>query len=159
MYQIFADRFRDGDPANNTPAGEFFYEETPTVVRSNDVSSRWNTIICDPRDATSDCPSVYSQNFYGGDLQGVVDKLDYLQDLGVTVIYFNPIFESPSNHKYDTTDFSVIDDNMSVCVSMKYLCDYTIQNTMTLYYCTESFYVSHEIYSSEVRRITRMNSN
>ena len=111
MYQIFADRFRDGDPANNTPAGSFFYNETPTIERSNDVNGYWNAGICDPRDAASDCPNVYSQNFYGGDLQGVFDKLQYLQDLGVTVIYFNPIFESPSNHKYDTADYSLIDDN------------------------------------------------
>ena len=111
MYQIFPDRFRDGDPTNNTPAGRFFYDENPTIERSNDPNGYWNAVICDPRDAGSDCPNVYSQNFYGGDLQGVVDKLDYLQDLGVTVIYFNPIFESPSNHKYDTADYSLIDAN------------------------------------------------
>jgi glycosidase len=111
MYQIFPDRFRDGDPANNTPAGTFFYDESPTIERSNDVDSFWHANICDPRDADSDCPGIYSQNFYGGDLQGVLDKLDYLQALGVTAIYFNPIFESPSNHKYDTTDYRLIDDN------------------------------------------------
>ncbi len=53
----------------------------------------------------------YSKLFYGGDLQGIIDKLDYLQDLGVTTLYLNPIFESPSNHKYDTTNYEVIDDN------------------------------------------------
>lgn len=114
MYQIFPDRFRDGNPANNTPAGSFFYNETPTIVRSNDPGGNWNSPICDPRDAGSDCPGVYSQNFYGGDLQGIIDQLDYLQSLGVTAIYFNPIFESPSNHKYDTTDYSIIDDNFGV---------------------------------------------
>ncbi|MCP4429209.1 MAG: alpha-amylase [Chloroflexi bacterium] len=111
MYQIFPDRFRDGDPANNTPAGTFFYNENPTIERSNDINGYWNAVICDPRNSVSDCPSIYSQNFYGGDLQGVLDKLQYLDDLGVTVIYFNPIFESPSNHKYDTADYSLIDDN------------------------------------------------
>ncbi|MDP8904987.1 MAG: alpha-amylase family glycosyl hydrolase [Chloroflexota bacterium] len=110
IYQIFADRFRDGNPANNPPAGQFFYNEAPTVFRSG--GSDWNTPICDPRNgalSTANCPGVYSQNFYGGDLQGIIDKLDYLQDLGVTALYLNPIFESPSNHKYDTTDFTVID--------------------------------------------------
>jgi len=111
VYQIFTDRFRDGDPDNDTPAGSFFYEETPTVVRSNNLLEDWNAPICDPRDAMSDCPEVYSQNFYGGDLQGIIDKLDYLENLGVTALYLNPIFESPSNHKYDTTDYSIIDDN------------------------------------------------
>lgn len=49
------------------------------------------------------------RDFYGGDLQGVWDKLDYLQGLGVDVIYFNPIFVSPSNHKYDSQDYDYID--------------------------------------------------
>ncbi|HYI21144.1 MAG TPA: alpha-amylase family glycosyl hydrolase [Candidatus Limnocylindrales bacterium] len=107
IYQIFPDRFRDGDPTNNTPAGEFFYEEATTIVRSG--TTNWNQPICDPREAGGSCPGVYSQNFYGGDLAGIQNKLDYLEDLGVTAIYLNPIFDSPSNHKYDTTDFSTID--------------------------------------------------
>ena len=49
------------------------------------------------------------REFYGGDLQGVMDKLDYLQDLGVEVLYFNPLFVSPSNHKYDIQDYDYID--------------------------------------------------
>ena len=49
------------------------------------------------------------REFYGGDLQGVMDKLDYLQDLGVEVVYFNPLFVSPSNHKYDIQDYDYID--------------------------------------------------
>lgn len=109
MYQIFPERFRDGDPANNMPAGSFHYDiPGGSIVRSE--GSDWHTPICDPRDE-NECFGAYSHNFYGGDLQGILDKLDYLQSLGVTVIYMNPIFESPSNHKYDTTDFGVIDDN------------------------------------------------
>jgi len=107
MYQIFVDRFRDGNTANDPAAGQFFYNEHTTIYRSNQAD--WNANICDPRDAGSTCPGVYSQNFYGGDLQGVVDKLDYLHDLGITVLYLNPIFKSPSNHKYDTTDYTQID--------------------------------------------------
>ncbi|MCB0206845.1 MAG: glycoside hydrolase family 13 protein, partial [Anaerolineae bacterium] len=111
IYQIFPDRFRDGDPANNPAPGRFFYNElNGTIFRSDPnggTSNPWNTAICDPRD-DADCPGTYSLNFYGGDLQGVIDKLDYLQGLGVTALYFNPIFESPSNHKYDTTDYGVI---------------------------------------------------
>lgn len=49
------------------------------------------------------------RNFYGGDLQGVLDHLDYLKGLGVDVIYLNPIFVSPSNHKYDIQDYDYID--------------------------------------------------
>lgn len=112
IYQIFVDRFRDGNSANNTPANSFFYGNYDTLVRSN--GSDWNTRVCDPRAAagsTSTCLNGYSNNFYGGDLQGVIDKLDYLDSLGITAIYLNPIFESPSNHKYDTTNYYLIDDN------------------------------------------------
>ena len=50
-----------------------------------------------------------SSDFFGGDLQGIIDHLDYLQDLGITGLYLCPIFESPSNHKYNTTDYFEID--------------------------------------------------
>jgi autotransporter-associated beta strand protein len=110
IYQVFPERFRDGDPTNNNAAGEFHYDiPGGSIVRS--TGEDWNTPLCDPRDAEGDCPQVWGQNFYGGDLQGIIDQMDYLDDLGVTILYLNPVFESPSNHKYDTTDFSVIDDN------------------------------------------------
>lgn len=60
--------------------------------------------------------SMGVREFYGGDLQGVMDKLDYLQDLGVEVLYLNPIFVSPSNHKYDTQDYDYIDPHYGVIV-------------------------------------------
>ncbi len=112
MYQIFPDRFRNGDASNDPPPGRFFYNEPGgTIVRSDPsggTGNPWNTVVCDPRDAGDPCAGTYSKNFYGGDLQGVIEKLDYLQSLGVTTIYFNPIFESPSNHKYDTADYGFI---------------------------------------------------
>ncbi len=112
IYQIFVDRFRDGESSNNTPAGSFFYDEPEgTIFRS--LQDEWNETVCDPRGDDA-CAGSYSKNFYGGDLQGIQEQLDYLEALGVTTIYFNPIFESPSNHKYDTSDFSVIDDNFGV---------------------------------------------
>jgi glycosidase len=121
VYQIFPDRFRDADTSNDTSAGTFFYDEVGgTIVRSG--GSDWNTPICDPRDP-SDCFNDYSNNFYGGDLQGIIDRLDYLDALGVTVIYLNPIFESPSNHKYDTTDYSLIDDNFGSLATFQTLAD------------------------------------
>jgi glycosidase len=119
IYQIFPDRFRDGDPSNNPAAGRFFYNEAPTVYRSGGTD--WHTPICDPRDATGPCPNVWSQNFYGGDLQGILDKLEYLEDLGVTAIYLNPIFKSPSNHKYDTTDFMQIDPDFGDLAKLQQL--------------------------------------
>ena len=101
MYQIYVDRFCNGDPSNDVETGEYFY--------IGDVSVRvedWNKI-----------PAVMGvREFYGGDLQGVMDKLDYLQELGVEVIYLNPIFVSPSNHKYDCQDYDYIDPHFGKIV-------------------------------------------
>ncbi len=110
VYQIFPDRFRDGDPSNNPPPGRFYYNHPGgTLFRSG--SSAWNTRICDPRDSAGPCPNAYGQNFYGGDLRGILQKIreGYFDALGVTVLYLNPIFRSPSNHKYDTVDYFQID--------------------------------------------------
>lgn len=93
VYQIFPDRFNNGDPTNDKPAGSFIY--------GGETKSR----------AWGDKPTG-GDDFFGGDLKGVIDKLDYLQSLGVTAIWFNPIFKSPSNHRYDTTDYTQIDPSL-----------------------------------------------
>ena len=94
MYQIFVDRFYNGDPTNDVEDGEYIYIGAP----------------CKKIKEWSQAPaSMDIRNFYGGDLQGVMDKLDYLQELGIEVIYFNPLFVSPSNHKYDIQDYDYID--------------------------------------------------
>ena len=94
MYQIFVDRFYNGDPTNDVEDDEYIYIGAP----------------CKKIKDWSQAPaSMDIRNFYGGDLQGVIDKLDYLQDLGIEVIYFNPLFVSPSNHKYDIQDYDYID--------------------------------------------------
>ncbi len=119
VYQIFPERFRDTDTSNDKPAGEFFYNVGGgTIYRSN--GSDWNTAICDPRDLNPtlayNCyagDAGYSGNFYGGDLEGITEKINagYFDNLGVSVIYLNPIFESPSNHKYDTANYlSIAED-------------------------------------------------
>ncbi len=87
IYQIFPDRFNNGDPGNDRPAGQAIYDGTSR-------RSAW------------DAPPQGNSEFYGGDLQGVINKLDYLQSLGVTVLYFNPIFDAASNHGYDTRDYN-----------------------------------------------------
>lgn len=111
VYQIFPDRFRDGDNSNNPPAGRFSYNlPGGAIVRSN--QSDWNYTVCDPRSSYSpSCANHYGDNFYGGDLQGIVDKINdgYFDNLGISVLYLNPIFRSPSNHKYDTADYLTID--------------------------------------------------
>ena len=101
MYQIFVDRFSRGDCFNDVDTGEYIYIGRP-VSRVSD----WN-----------EYPAAMDvDRFYGGDLQGVWDKLDYIQYLGVEVIYFNPIFVSPSNHKYDCQDYDYIDPHLGVIV-------------------------------------------
>ncbi|WNQ12919.1 alpha-glycosidase [Paenibacillus aurantius] len=91
FYQIFTERFCNGDPAND-PEGTEPWGGQPTTTNS-----------------------------FGGDLQGVMDKLDYLVDLGVNAIYFTPIFESPSNHKYDTIDYKKVDPHFGTNELLKEL--------------------------------------
>ena len=99
MYQIFVDRFCNGNPNNNVETGEYLYIGEPVEGVED-----WNAPV----------KSRDIGRFYGGDLQGVKEKLDYLQDLGVEVVYFNPLFVSPSNHKYDTQDYDYIDPHYTV---------------------------------------------
>ena len=94
MYQIFTDRFYNGDKSNDVETNEYYY--------IGDYSRRLTNWDKYPA-------NMGVREFYGGDLQGVMDKLDYLQDLGVEVVYFNPLFVSPSNHKYDIQDYDYID--------------------------------------------------
>ena len=115
IYQVFPDRFRNGDAANDPPAEDWFYPEE----RGHAFPvAPWNTPVPDPvpndRAQNPDWYNTFSSTFYGGDLQGVQEKLDYLHDLGVTTLYFNPIFDSPSNHRYDGRDYRQVDDNLAV---------------------------------------------
>ncbi len=104
MYQIFTERFCNGDPSNDVLDQEYVYLGKP-VNRVTD----WDKLP--ETDGT--------REFYGGDLQGILDKLDYLQELGVEVLYLNPIFVSPSNHKYDTQDYDYVDPHIGVIVTEK----------------------------------------
>ena len=92
-YQIFPERFCNGDPSIN-PEGTL-----PWRVKG----------------------SVTNEEFFGGDLQGIINKLDYIRDLGVSGIYLTPINESPSSHKYDTTDYTKIDPHFGSEETMKTL--------------------------------------
>lgn len=114
-YQIFVERFRNGDPAN---------DPTPTDMKGaypGSLPDNWK-ITPWGHDWYSHEPwldSVKARGFYskiqarryGGDLQGVLDKLDYIQELGISAIYFNPLNDSPSLHKYDARNYAHIDRN------------------------------------------------
>lgn len=96
FYQIFPDRFYDGDPSNNVRSGEYDCHGKPTVARAWGERPR-------PHSESGAC------EFFGGDLQGITQKLDYLQDLGITALYLTPIFTALTNHKYDVVDYKQVD--------------------------------------------------
>lgn len=99
MYQIYVDRFCNGDPTNDVETGEYIYIGVP---------------VKGVKDWEKPLETMDVGYFYGGDLQGVWDKLNYIQSLGVEVIYLNPVFVSPSNHKYDCQDYEHIDPHYGV---------------------------------------------
>ncbi|MCL2616386.1 MAG: glycoside hydrolase family 13 protein [Defluviitaleaceae bacterium] len=101
MYQVYVDRFRNGDTRNDVVDGEYSY-----LGISATSFSRWDQL---PK-------NLDVCNFAGGDLQGVIDKMGYLEELGVEAIYFTPVFVSPSNHKYDIQDYDYIDPHIGVIV-------------------------------------------
>ncbi|MFI3214918.1 MAG: glycoside hydrolase family 13 protein [Eubacteriales bacterium] len=101
FYQIYVDRFYNGDQDNDVLTNEYSYIGDKSV-RVTD----WNKYPA----------TMGVREFYGGDLQGVLDKMDYLEELGIDAIYFNPLFVSPSNHKYDIQDYDYIDPHIGKIV-------------------------------------------
>jgi alpha-glucosidase len=98
FYQIFPDRFCDGDPHNNVKDGEFTYWGLPSRSR------KWGEPLSNGHAAMVE--------FFGGDLPGIESRLDYLQELGVNALYLNPIFPAFSNHRYDVIDYDNVDPHL-----------------------------------------------
>jgi glycosidase len=113
-YQIFPERFSNGDlkndpqPIDMEGAWPYF---TPDGWHVHPWNSDWYKLQPWEAKLNKNFYELVNIRRYGGDLQGVIDKLDYLKELGINAIYFNPIFESPSLHKYDATFFHHIDNN------------------------------------------------
>lgn len=110
VYQVLPDRFRNGDPDNDPtrdPESEdYYYGETPLLLDwTDDLAAD-----ADPQCTGDDTERAVC--FYGGDLQGVLDELDYLESLGVDLLYLNPIFTAPTNHRYDPQDLFSIDPDL-----------------------------------------------
>jgi glycosidase len=106
VYQLFPDRFYNGDGKNDAGPAD------PAVYDNPVLPKAWDDLpegYCRAYEGVACDEGPLGRDFFGGDLQGVKDKLDYLAELGVTAIYFNPIFQAPSNHLYDTTDYFRID--------------------------------------------------
>ena len=101
FYQIYVDRFFNGDKSNDVEKDEYVY-----IGEGTDKVEDWFKYPA----------QMGVREFYGGDLAGIMQKLDYLQGLGVDAIYLNPVFVSPSNHKYDIQDYDYIDPHFGKIV-------------------------------------------
>ena len=108
FYQIFPDRFKNGDPSNDVQTNEYNYAGKPVIRKE------WHEL-----------PTKGGNVFehWGGDLEGIRQGLDYLEALGVNGIYLNPIFVSPSNHRYDTEDYMRVDPHLGGDAALRTLLD------------------------------------
>jgi glycosidase len=113
-YQIFPERFSNGDAANDPAAmdmkGAWPYS-TPADWQNHPWTSDWYKLQPWEIGTSHDFYWNAGLRRYGGDIQGIINKLDYIQNLGITAIYLNPVFESPSLHKYDASIYHHIDNN------------------------------------------------
>jgi glycosidase len=106
-YYIFPDRFRNGDRSNDPRPGG---GRTQDRYHDKDVEfhANWNSKPFRP--GTGDGSDAHFNNdFFGGDLAGIIEKLDYIKSLGANAIYMTPVFQASSNHKYDTADYTRVD--------------------------------------------------
>lgn len=121
FYQIFPDRFCNGNPEISVQSNEYAVSGGTKPV----IAKQWGEPV-DTTNGTGGC------EFYGGDLYGVEEKLDYLQQLGVTALYLNPVFNAPSNHKYDTADYTQIDPHLGTNEHFAKLCQTLHQRDMKI---------------------------
>lgn len=120
FYQIFPERFCNGNPDNDVRSGEYMQNGHPAIHM----------------DSWEDVPLTYQEgfclDFYGGDLEGIQQKIPYLKDLGVTAVYINPIFEAPSVHKYDCVDYFHVDPHFGGDEALAQLSKALHENDMKL---------------------------
>ncbi len=125
FYQIFPDRFANGDPANDPPNIQA-WESMPTI---------WG--------------------FQGGDLRGVIQKMDYLLDLGINAIYFNPIFQATSTHRYNISDYYNIDNKLGDVTDFSALLDVAHQNNIRVVidgvfnHCGRGFFAFNDVLENQ----------
>lgn len=111
MYQIFPDRFYHSEKGK--------LECDKKLVEDRVLRKDWGA---EPQWRPDSNGEVKNNDYFGGNLQGVIEKLDYLEELGITCIYLNPIFEAHSNHRYNTADYSKIDPYLGTEKDFKELC-------------------------------------
>ncbi len=109
-YQLFPERFRNGDPSNDPTRESLEWPIRPGVTwEVSDWTADWYSRQAWEKAQGGDFYSTVLDRRFGGDMQGVIDQLDYLKELGITAIYFNPVFYARSLHKYDGNSFHHID--------------------------------------------------
>ncbi|MCB5953902.1 glycoside hydrolase family 13 protein [Enterococcus sp. CWB-B31] len=119
VYQIFPDRFYNGNP----------HKEISQPKKNTFIYGTWKDEPMYIKDAEGE---IIRWDFYGGNLQGIIEKIPYLKELGVTALYLNPIFESASNHRYDTGDYLAIDGMLGDEKTFLHLLDCLHENDMQL---------------------------
>lgn len=107
MYHIFVDRFNRGsnEPMKEMPRRHIHKSWDEPIVVEGDEQGIWNN------------------DFYGGDLKGIIQKLDYIESLGVEILYLSPIVYSQSTHRYDASDYEMVDPYAGTMEDLKELCD------------------------------------
>ena len=120
FYQIFPERFCNGDPSNDVRTGEYTHDGHQTIQMSD-----WDA-------RPLDYSAGHCLDFFGGDLQGIKEKLPYLKKLGVTALYINPIFTAPSVHKYDCIDYFHVDPHFGGDEALAELSEAVHKNGMRL---------------------------
>jgi glycosidase len=116
IYQIFPERFANGNEENDPDFSEWYYEGLTSLPPTGKTNDEYFHLTGDWYDVAGLRESPYKtdgkpdwSSFYGGDFEGIRQNLDYLEDLGVSCIYFNPVFEAKSNHKYDAATYMKVD--------------------------------------------------
>jgi len=120
FYQIFPERFCNGNKENDVQSGEYTYMGHKCIKMDD-----WSM-------APLPVEKAHGMDFFGGDLEGVIEKIPYLKKLGVNVIYLNPIFESYSTHKYDCTDYFHVDKHFGGDEALVALSEELHKNNMKL---------------------------
>jgi cyclomaltodextrinase / maltogenic alpha-amylase / neopullulanase len=115
-YYIFPERFRNGDRRNDPKPGRDRFHDTTVEFHRN-----WNDTPYRPHsgDGSDD---EYSNDFFGGDIAGIIQKLDYIKSVGANTLYITPMFSAASNHKYDTADWKHIDPHFGSNADFARLC-------------------------------------
>ncbi|MDP2007940.1 MAG: glycoside hydrolase family 13 protein [Rubrivivax sp.] len=106
-YYVFPERFRNGDARNDPKPGVDRYHQHTVEMHKSWNERPYRPGVIEGKSDGSD--AHHNNDFFGGDLAGLIEKLDYIRELGANTIYMTPVFKASSNHKYDTADYREVD--------------------------------------------------